>query len=120
MKDLLVILRPYFFQYISFNNFLFSTTNTQEPSANEGWADFVFALDYELMTLKEVEAFINKNGHLPAVPSAKEAIKNGMDVAQTNILLLQKVEELTLYLIQKDKEVSDLEKRLSSLEAKLN
>lgn len=86
----------------------------------EGWADFVFALDYELLPLLEVETFINKHGHLPAIPSEQEALANGMDVAQMNTLLLQKVEELTLYLIQKEKEVQALEKRLEAIEAKLD
>ncbi|MEP2937013.1 MAG: hypothetical protein ABJM06_01370 [Gilvibacter sp.] len=86
----------------------------------EGWADFVFALDYELLPLLQVEAYINKHGHLPAVPSEKEALTNGMDVAQMNVILLQKVEELTLYMIQKEKEVQALEKRLEAIEAKLN
>ena len=82
----------------------------------EGWADFVFAHDYNLTPLLEVEAYINKHGHLPAVPSEQEALANGMDVAQMNTLLLQKVEELTLHLIQKEKQVNSLEQRLAALE----
>ena len=67
-----------------------------EIAAENGWADYVFAKDYKLMPLKEVEKYININGHLPEVPSTEEAIKNGIELKEMNILLLKKVEELTL------------------------
>jgi len=72
------------------------------------WADFVFEDDYNLPTLQEVEAFITKNGHLKDIPSAAEVAKDGIDVGEMNKLLLQKVEELTLYMIELQKEIEVL------------
>ncbi len=68
-------------------------------------ADFVFEDDYKLRDLTEVEGFIENNKHLPDVPSAAEMEKEGVGMAQMNQLLLQKVEELTLYLIEQNKEL---------------
>ncbi len=62
-------------------------------------ADFVFKNDYNLPILSNVELFINKNRHLLEIPSAKEMDKNGLNLAEMNITLLQKIEELTLYTI---------------------
>jgi len=73
-----------------------------------GWADFVFEPGYTLPPLAEVEQFIEKNKHLPNVPSAEEVEKNGVDVGEMNKILLQKVEELTLHLIQQQKEIEEL------------
>lgn len=86
----------------------------------EGWADYVFEPDYDLPTLTEVEAYVKTYGHLPGVPSEREMVEEGLDVVEANLMLMEKVEELTLYLIQKEKEVKSLEARLSKLEAKLN
>ena len=72
-------------------------------------ADFVFENDYNLRTLNQVEEFIAKNKHLPEVPSAKQMEENGVSVAQMNQILLQKVEELTLYMIQQEKRIQKLE-----------
>lgn len=71
-------------------------------SAN-GWADYVFKKDYELKTLEEVEQFIKQNGHLPNIPSANEVVKNGLDLGEMNAKLLEKIEELTLYNIDLNK-----------------
>lgn len=78
-------------------------------AADNGWADYVFAKDYKLMSLKDVEGYINTNGHLPEVPSTEEAIQNGIELKEMNILLLKKVEELTLHLIQQNKRIEELE-----------
>jgi hypothetical protein len=67
------------------------------------WADYVFAPGYNLRSLTSVERFINKYKHLPDVPSAQEVEKNDLDLGATQALLLKKVEELTLYMIQQDK-----------------
>jgi hypothetical protein len=72
------------------------------------WADFVFEDDYKLPTLKEVEQFINKNGHLKNIPSANEVEKHCIELGEINKLLLQKIEELTLYTIQLKKEIDSL------------
>ncbi|MCX8532730.1 hypothetical protein OEA66_10235 [Chryseobacterium sp. KC 927] len=80
-------------------------------AANNGWADYVFAKDYKLMPLKELDQFINKNGHLPEVPTTEEAIKNGIELKEMNILLLKKIEELTLYTIEQQKRIEALENK---------
>lgn len=75
------------------------------------YADFVFKSDYKLPTLKEVEAYIQSNGHLPNIPSESEAKKNGIDLVEMQVKLLQKVEELTLYVIEQQKEIEKLRAR---------
>jgi len=85
-----------------------------DVAANNGWADYVFHKDYQLLSLKEVESFISKNGHLPEVPSTEEAIKNGVELKAMNILLLKKIEELTLYTIEQQKRLEVLEKKMVS------
>ncbi|MCL2290276.1 MAG: hypothetical protein FWC34_06155 [Bacteroidetes bacterium] len=72
------------------------------------WPDFVFENDYELRPLNEVEQFIIENKHLPNVPSAAEVEANGINLGEMNAILLQKVEELTLYIIQMQKEIDEL------------
>ena len=73
------------------------------------WADFVFEDNYKLRSLTEVENYINENGHLPEIPSAEEVEENGVDVAEIQTKLLQKIEELTLYIIELEKKVNVLE-----------
>lgn len=72
------------------------------------WADFVFQQDYQLPSLHEVENYINANKHLSGIPSAEEVAKNGIDIGEMNKKLLQKVEELTLYMIEMKKEIEQL------------
>lgn len=72
------------------------------------WADFVFEKGYNLMPLEEVEAYIKEHGHLKDIPSAEEVEENGIEVGEMNKLLLQKIEELTLYTIELKKEVEAL------------
>ena len=93
----------------------------QVETAN--WPDYVFSKDYKLPDLKETETFIKTNGHLPGVPSATVAEKEGIELGEMNKILLKKVEELTLHLIEKDKQLEtekkmnkDQENRLSTLE----
>lgn len=80
-----------------------------------GWADYVFAFDYHLPTLAEVEAYIKLNQHLPDVPSAAEVEKNGLDLGDNQATLLRKIEELTLYMIQQNKEIEKLKKEVTNL-----
>jgi hypothetical protein len=77
--------------------------------------DFVFKPDYNLRKLDEVESFIKKNGHLPEIPSAKEVEKNGLAVGEMQAKLLQKVEELTLYVIDIKKENAALKAEIEKL-----
>ena len=82
------------------------------------WADKVFDNDYELKPLSQLEEFIKKNKHLPEIPSEKEVIENGIDVGEMNKLLLQKIEELTLYLIEIKKENENIQVLLTNLKNK--
>lgn len=81
------------------------------------WSDFVFYDDYNLMPLYEVEKFIKKHKHLPDVPSALEVSKTGIDVAKMDAVLLQKIEELTLYNIQLQKQMDELNKQIEFIKA---
>jgi hypothetical protein len=72
------------------------------------WADYVFEPTYQLLPLANVEEFIKTNKHLPNVPSAEEMVTNGLDVAATNKMLMEKIEELTLYVIDLNKEIQKL------------
>ncbi len=80
-----------------------------------GWSDFVFEKDYELRTLEEVEEHINENGHLPEVPNKAEVTENGINLGEMDAKLLQKIEELTLYMIDMNKRVNKLEQENTQL-----
>ncbi len=79
------------------------------------WSDFVFDKDYKLKPLSEVEAFINENNHLPGVPSAEEVMENGINLAEMNAILLQKIEETMLYVIELKNENKTLKLQIESL-----
>ena len=83
-------------------------------SVNAG-SDFVFEKDYPLMKLEELQAFINENQHLPEIAPAKEMVKNGVEVGEFQIKLLQKIEELTLYIINQQKEIKALKEKVSGM-----
>ncbi len=76
------------------------------------WADFVFDKNYKLLPLAEVEHFYNTNKHLPSVPSEQEVKTNGINTAEMDAILLQKIEELTLYIVQQQKEIDALKKEI--------
>jgi hypothetical protein len=74
------------------------------------WADYVFDKNYKLMPLSEVEAYYNLNKHLPEIPSETEIIENGVNIAEMNKLLLKKVEELTIRMVEQEKRIKEIEK----------
>jgi len=80
-----------------------------------GWSDYVFKKDYQLLPLSEVKTYIDQNQHLPGIPSEQEMIKNGLNVSEMNKVLMKKVEELTIYLIQKDEELKVQQVELDKL-----
>ncbi len=93
------------------------TERVRVAVANSGlWADYVFQDGYNLMPLKDVEKFVKYNHHLPNVPSAEEVAKNGLDLTATSAKLMEKVEELTLYLIEANKRIEALEEKMKNLE----
>lgn len=81
------------------------------------WPDFVFKSDYPLMSLSETKQFIQTNGHLPNVPTASEVEASGIDLGAMNALLLQKVEELTLHLIQLKEENEQIKRDITKLKS---
>ncbi len=76
------------------------------------WADYVFDKNYALPKLSEVESFYQKNHHLPEIPSAKEVEENGISIGDMNALLLKKIEELTLYVVDQQKEIESLKEKV--------
>lgn len=91
------------------NNTLFAK---QIEVSTTFWSDFVFNPEYKLMPLNELESFIKENNHLPNIPTEAEVKTNGINVAEMNAKLLEKVEELTLYVIQLKKENEQIKKIL--------
>jgi len=84
----------------------------EEVIVETGWADYVFEKDYDLKTLGEVEQYINTHGHLPGIPSEKEVKGKGVSLGEINAKLLEKIEELTLHVIQQQKEIDKLKQAL--------
>lgn len=72
----------------------------------DNWSDYVFDEKYPLMPLNELQQFIKENSHLPNIPSAKEMTENGLNVAQSSIIFMEKIEELTLYMLQINEKVN--------------
>jgi hypothetical protein len=101
--------------YASYNLFVKGGIASDEVrvALNATWADYVFAKDYNLKPLAEVEAFIAKNNHLPNVPSAAQVKEEGLALGDMSRIQQEKIEELTLYIIAQNK-------RLEALEAKMN
>jgi hypothetical protein len=83
---------------------------------HSNWPDYVFESTYTLPRLSELEDFIRRNKHLPGVPSAVQVAENGVQVGEMQSILLKKVEELTLYLIELEKKNKQLEQRLAAIE----
>ncbi|BBM86295.1 hypothetical protein [Candidatus Uabimicrobium amorphum] len=75
----------------------------------DSWADFVFTDDYPLLPIDELEQSIEKNGHLPNIPSEKQVKEKGIQLGEMQAKLLQKIEELTLYTIQQNKQIQSLQ-----------
>ena len=80
-------------------------------ASQNGWADYVFEEDYELMPIEELAAYIKEHKHLPGVPSAEEVVENGIELGEMNKILLEKVEELTLRVMEQEKRIEELEKQ---------
>jgi hypothetical protein len=84
--------------------------------AQADWPDYVFAPEYSLPSLAEVEKYIKSERHLPGVPSAEEVGKKGLDLGEMNRRLLEKVEELTMYLIEQQKQLKAQRELISVLQ----
>jgi len=97
---------------------VYGTIHAKEFKASlDGWSDYVFDKDYKLLSLNDVENYINTNKKLPDIPSAKEITTDGVKLGEMNALLLKKVEELTLYVIEQNKKIQSLDKKIEKLES---
>ncbi|RZM20285.1 MAG: hypothetical protein EOO88_36640 [Pedobacter sp.] len=83
------------------------------PSGN--WADYVFEENYGLLPLNDLENYIKRNKHLPNIPTAELVKKDGINLAEMNVKLLEKIEELTLYLIDQQKQLLSQQKQITAL-----
>lgn len=100
---------------LAVNGNVIATEVTVQPYGS--WPDYVFKKDYQLRSLSEVKNYIDQNQHLPEIPSAQEIEKDGLKLGDINKLLTKKVEELTLYLIEKD---DQLKKQLNKQQKQIN
>ena len=81
-----------------------------------GWPDYVFDDKYSLMSLDDLRAFVDANHHLPGVPSASDvSVAEGVEVGEMQRLLMEKVEELTLYILRQDEKIRQLESTVEQL-----
>lgn len=94
------------------------TIQAKEVIVNTGWSDYVFDPKYHLQSLDDLSAYIKKNHHLPGMPSAADVKANGVSVGAVEAKLLAKVEELTLQMIQLNKENKKLQQELTALKAR--
>jgi hypothetical protein len=102
---------------LAVNGDIIATKITVKPYGN--WPDYVFKPSYNLPSLSEVKTYIDQNQHLPDMPSAETVEKDGQDIGEMNKLLLKKVEELTLYVIEKDKQVTNQQNQIDQLKQSL-
>ena len=84
-------------------------------SGAEDWADFVFEDNYHLMPLNDVKTYIDKNNHLPNVPSAKQMVEKGLDVLESDAILLRKIEEAYLYILEQEERMLEQQKQIDEL-----
>jgi hypothetical protein len=96
------------------------TIRANEVIVDTGWADYVFDSNYRLAPLSEVEAHIKTEKHLPGIPSAAEIAEHGVSMGDMQSKLLSKIEELTLHMIQQEKEIATLRQQVGELKAATN
>lgn len=113
-------------QYDNDSNFIFYVSKgikaeqvkVENPATN-GWADYVFKKGYKLRSLEDVEKHISEKGHLPNIPSAKEVEKEGINLGEMDAKLLEKIEELTLYSIEQNKQLKSQSEEIKELKAQV-
>ena len=88
---------------------------TKMNLAVQWWSDFVFCEDYKLMPLQELKKFVEEHKHLPSIPSEAELLDAGLDVAQMQALHMQKIEELTLYILEQEKRMDTQSQEIATL-----
>ncbi len=85
-------------------------------SLQASWPDYVFNEDYKLLSVKKLESFIENNGHLPNIPSSEEINKTGLSVGEMQRLMMEKIEELTLYTIEQQKQIKALKAQIDKMD----
>jgi hypothetical protein len=91
------------------------TIRAKEVRVETGWCDYVFENNYKLKTIDQLEQYINENKHLPGIASASEVEKDGLKVGEMNKAMMEKIEELTLYVIQLSKDNKKLQDEINAL-----
>lgn len=94
------------------------TIRAKEVLVETGWCDYVFDKDYKLRSFDELEKYINENKHLPGIAPATEVEKDGLKIAEMNKAMMEKIEELTLYVLQLNKDNQKLQKEIDELKKK--
>jgi hypothetical protein len=94
------------------------TIRAKEIKVETNWADFVFNKNYTLRSIGEVNEYIKTNNHLPDIPTEAEVKENGVNLGEMQTKLLQKIEELTLYLIRQQEEINALKNEVKQLKYK--
>jgi len=87
---------------------------------NAVWCDYVFEKDYKLMPLKDLGKYVTENKHLPEIPTTAEVAKSGVNIGEINVLYLKKIEELTLYVLQQQKQLELQQKQFETQQAQIN
>jgi hypothetical protein len=102
---------------IGFKLFVETGIRTRKVKVDQNtWSDYVFYTNYRLRPLSEVEQYIKQYGHLPEVPSVEEVEKNGIDLGDNQATLLKKIEELTLYVIEQNKQLQELNNQVKAVQ----
>ncbi|MBL7910149.1 MAG: DUF4200 domain-containing protein [Bacteroidia bacterium] len=101
------------------NDFMFAVAGKMVAqscyiTASTAWADYVFAPEYKLKSLENLEDYIKENKHLPNIPSAKEIEANGINMGEMSKIQMEKIEELTLYIIELKKEIEAIKKEIKN------
>jgi hypothetical protein len=96
----------------AYSMFVKGGTISEEIRVRTGWADYVFEDDYTLLSIHEVADFIEKNGHLPNIPSAETVETQGLELGDITTKQQEKIEELTLYVIQLQKQLNVLKEKI--------
>jgi len=102
---------------LAVNGSVLATSMTVQLQAS--WPDYVFDENYHLPALEDVKTYVDENHHLPGVPSAADVEKNGLNLGEINNVLTKKVEELTLYMIEKDEELTQQQETLKNQDERI-
>jgi hypothetical protein len=81
------------------------------------WPDYVFKQDYQLLSLADLKTYIDQNRHLPDMPPEEQIVKDGLNLGEMNKLLVKKMEEMTLYMIEAKEEINELKKQVQDLKS---